>query len=306
MDAGGMKILVIVVSYNGRNCIRHCLSPITSAGPNFETLVVDNGSSDGTPEIIKKEFPQVKLIVSERNEGFGAANNIGFRYALKNGFDFVYLLNQDARITPENIEKLVKINVANPEYGIVSPLQLYEGMTKMDDNFSKTLPRMLINDCVVSLTDRPEIYATENRMVQAAHWLINCEVLKKVGGFSPAFFHYGEDHNFCHRVLYWGYKIGIVPSVWGVHDRENRFDSEEKKIYLLGQRWRFYLSDPRISNKRGVWMVAHSFRSSFRQYKFKIIRPLLSVCMETRKIFRIKKKGYFQGAYLGESSYRQL
>lgn len=301
-----MKILVIIVTYNGAKYIRQCLSPFLSAGPGIELLVVDNASSDETLEIVKSSFPQVRVIVSDQNIGFGAANNIGFNYALQNDFKFVYLLNQDAWITPEKIEKLVKINVANPEYGIVSPLQLYGGMTRLDENFCKTLPRMLINDCVVGLTDRPEIYATEDRMVQAAHWLINCEVLKKVGGFSPVFLHYGEDHNFCHRVLFRGYKIGIVPSVWGVHDRENRVDSEEKKIYLLGQRWRFYLSDPRISNKRGVWMVAHSFRSSFRQYKFKIIRPLLSVCVETRKIFRIKKKGYFQGAYLGESSYRQL
>lgn len=298
MDAGGMKILVIVVSYNGRNCIRHCLSPITSAGPNFETLVVDNGSSDGTPEIIKKEFPQVKLIVSERNEGFGAANNIGFRYALKNGFDFVYLLNQDAWITPENIEKLVKINVANPEYGIVSPLQLYEGMTKMDENFSKTLPRMLINDCVLGLTDRPEIYATENRMVQAAHWLIRCEVLKKVGGFSPAFFHYGEDHNFCHRVLYWGYKIGIVPAVHGVHDREGRVDTTEKKMLLLGQRWKYFLSDPRVSDKRGLWKVVKSIGAASAQYKFKLVGPVFLFCKEIRRLLEIKKISRIPGAFL--------
>ena len=294
------KILVIVVTYNGLKYIDNCLSPLASAGTNIETMVIDNSSSDGTPGYVKNKYPFAKVIVSERNLGFGAANNIGFKYALKHGFDFVYLLNQDAWIAPEDIERLVSINIAHPEYGIISPLQVYRGMTKMDNNFSHTLPRMLINDWVLNIGNKLDVYATD-RMVQAAHWLLCCDVIKKVGGFSPAFFHYGEDHNLCHRVWYWGYKIGVVPSVKGVHDRENRVESMSKELFLLGQRWRYFISNPNVSNKSGLWMVLRSVRKSLLRYKFQLMKPICLFIKDLNKILRIKKMGCSEGAFLDDS-----
>ena len=295
------RILVIVVTYNGAKYIENCLAPLQSSGDNIETIVVDNGSTDETLDIVKSRFPRVIVVETKKNLGFGAANNAGFRYALANGFDYVYLLNQDAWIAPEDIERLVRINASHPEFGIISPLQVYRDKKRLDKNFSSTLPRALINDCVLNTVGESDVFATDNRMVQAAHWLISCDVLRKVGAFSPAFFHYGEDHNFCHRVWYWRYKVGIVPSVMGVHDRSERVDSPSKKLYLLSQRWRFLASNPNVSNKRGLWMVWQSFWSSVRQYKFKLVKPMFSFCCELRRLFRIKRLSCSEGAFLDNS-----
>lgn len=295
------RILVIVVTYNGVKYIENCLRPLQSSGANIETIVVDNGSTDETLNIVRERFPEVKVVETNKNLGFGAANNIGFRYALEQGFDYVYLLNQDAWISPEDIGHLVEINRRNPEFGIISPLHLYRGMTKMDDNFSHTLPRTLINDWVVNIENKPDVYSTGKRMVQAAHWLIPCEVVRKTGGFSPAFFHYGEDHNYCHRVWYWGYDVGIAPSVHAVHDRETRVDSEEKKIYLLGQQWRYRFSDPRVTTKYGLWTVSKSFRKSWPQYKFKLVKPLIKFLKELKELQRIKRLSGCEGAFLNNS-----
>ena len=294
------RILVIVVTYNGAKYIENCLAPLQSSGDNIETIVVDNGSTDATADIVKRCFPKVIVVEAKKNLGFGAANNVGFRYALANGFDYVYLLNQDAWIAPEDIERLARINAARPEFGIISPLQVYRDKTRLDLNFSKTLPRELINDCVLNTAGESDVYATDNRMVQAAHWLIGCEVLRKVGGFSPAFFHYGEDHNLCHRVWYWGYKVGIVPSVRGVHDREARVDSEAKKIYLISQQWKYFISNPNLTNKRGLLLAGRSMFSSLLAYKFKIVKPVFSFFGELRGVLRTKRASRSQGAFLND------
>ena len=291
------KILVIVVGYNAAKMIDNCLLPLCHGGRIVHTLLVDNGSADGTADYVRAHYPCVEVLQTGKNLGFGAANNIGFRYAFEHGFDYVYLLNQDARIAPEDIVRLAGINAACPEYGIISPLQVYAGGTRLDYNFSRTLPADLVNDCVLGVAGDAAVYATD-RSVQAAHWLISCDVLKKVGAFSPAFFHYGEDVNLCHRMRYHGYKVGIVPSIRAVHDREHRERTEDRELLLLSVRWRYLISNPNVSNMRGCWSVLQSVRRSFRSFRFKLAGPLLSFCREYRALLKFKAESRLPGAFL--------
>ena len=101
------RILAIVVSHNGEKWLRKCLSSVYSSTVKADVLVVDNASQDSSVEIIKKEFPQAILRISKENLGFAEANNLGFAYALSNAYDFVYLLNQDAWVLKDTIEKLI-------------------------------------------------------------------------------------------------------------------------------------------------------------------------------------------------------
>ena len=101
------KILVIIVTYNGMKWIDRCLGSVYASGMPADVIVIDNGSSDGTPEYVGKQFPEAVLISTGENHGFGKANNIGFSYALEKGYDYVYLLNQDAWIFPDTFSRLV-------------------------------------------------------------------------------------------------------------------------------------------------------------------------------------------------------
>ena len=96
------SISVIVVSYNTRDSLRACLESLNDA-PVTEIIVVDNASRDGSPEMVERDFPQVKLIRNARNRGFGAANNQGL--AIMQG-ELALLLNSDAIAGPGSIEKL--------------------------------------------------------------------------------------------------------------------------------------------------------------------------------------------------------
>lgn len=223
------KILTVIVTYNGMTWLEQCLASVMNSTVPSDLFIVDNGSTDGSVEFIKEHYPDSNFIQSKENLGFGKANNLGLSYAVNNDYDYVYLLNQDAWIEPDTFEALIKISIQNPDMAILSPLQMNREKTKLDRNFAGYIPQEMISDYVAGQTPK-EVYPAS--FVMAAHWLIPINTLKVVGGFSPIFPHYGEDNNFIDRCFSKNYKIGIVPKAVGVHDREYRATTIEKKKYL--------------------------------------------------------------------------
>ena len=113
----GIKLFAIVVTYKGYRWYERCFTSLRQSTIPVQTIVVDNASNDGTVEYIKEYFPEIHLIDSGENLGFGRANNIAMRYALDQGCDYVFLLNQDAWVEPDTFERLVKIHQRHPGYG---------------------------------------------------------------------------------------------------------------------------------------------------------------------------------------------
>lgn len=220
------KVLVIIVTYNGMKWIDRCIGCLSQSIIPVDVFVVDNNSTDGTPTYIKEHFPNCMLIESKQNLGFGKANNLGLKYALENNYDFVYLLNQDAWIFEDTLSKLIEVYRNDSSFGILSPLQTNSECSKLDRNFEYNSPKEMLSD--ISANNCRAVY--ETRFIMAAHWLLPKETIFSVGGFSPSFPHYGEDVDYVNRVHYHGYKVGVVPSVKGVHDREHRVESKDLKI----------------------------------------------------------------------------
>lgn len=265
------KVLIIIVTFNGIDHIRSCLSPLINIPENMKCMVIDNGSTDGTPELIKKEFPFVKLVKNYENLGFGAANNIGLKMAVDEGYDYVYLLNQDAWITPKNIQLLVDIAKKNPEYGIISPMQLYADKNKIDDNFSGKITKEMKDDYMLPYNVPKELYRIKGRSLQAAHWLVTRKALTKAGGFSPTFFHYGEDDNLCKRMEFHGFKLGIAPNILAVHNRENRIITSSYKLLLRKNELKKIASDPFLSDKAIYRNLVPVLFLLFLDYKLRFI-----------------------------------
>lgn len=218
------KVIAVVVTFNGSTWICNCLKSIKNSSILIDVICVDNLSSDNTVDKIKREFPKVILVEGKNNLGFGQANNIGLKYALDNNFDFVFLLNQDAFVEENTIEKLIEVSFKYPEFGILSPIHLNGEGTNLDLNFSNYINEIsckgLISDSFLR-KKKKEVY--DLPFVNAAAWLLPIETLKKIGGFDPIFFHYGEDDNYCQRVLFHGLKVGIVPESIIYHDRDQSF-----------------------------------------------------------------------------------
>ena len=213
--------------------VDRCLTSLEEVKVDHDVVVVDNLSTDGTQDYIKKHYPNVIFYQNKENTGFGAANNIGLQMALDKGYDYVYLLNQDAWIKEGCIEELITVQKKHPEYGVISPFQVQANMKSLDNNFARNVCSYQANKDLVSdlyFNNRKDIY--EVPFVMAAHWLISRECLKQVGGFSPSFHHYGEDDNYLERVNYHGFKIGISPLAIGVHDRADRKPTQEQNAYM--------------------------------------------------------------------------
>lgn len=221
------KLFVIIVTYKGHQWYERCFTSLRNSEYPVQTIVIDNASNDGTVEYIRENFPEIHLIESTENLGFGRANNIGMRYALDNECDYVFLLNQDAWLdSPDTLKKLVDIYNNHPEYGILSPMHLNVNKSKlMMEQFSaQPINGKLISDLYLQSLD--DVY--ETTYIHAAAWLLNRKILLDIGGFDPIFFHYGEDDNYLNRAIYHGFKIGICPSTRIVHDHRDSISYNKK------------------------------------------------------------------------------
>lgn len=180
--------------------------------------MIDNNSTDGTTSIIRTNWPEVTLHCSEKNLGFGAGNNLGIGMSLKAGADYVFLLNHDAWPLKGSIQHAVEALSKNPILGIVSPLHVQADEVTPDQLFARYVTQAGTTFDEV----RNSIETVPIPFINAAAWIIPRGTLEKVGGFSPLFYHYGEDRDYVERIHYHGFKLGVVPGFTVVHDRGSR------------------------------------------------------------------------------------
>lgn len=223
------KLFAIIVTYKGQRWYDQCFSSLRQSTIPVQAVVVDNASNDGTVEYIKKHYPEIHLIESKENLGFGKANNVAMRYALDHGCDYVFLLNQDAWVEPDTFEKMIDIHQRHQEYGLLGPVQVNAEKTKVLDG----VIRFLVNPDNVNVNmfsdlimgDIDEVYPVAE--INAAAWLLPKKTLETVGGFDPLFLHYGEDWNYLSRVLYHKMKVGLTPHLKVVHDCKERVEQPQ-------------------------------------------------------------------------------
>lgn len=262
-----MKVFVIIVTYNPIRWVDKCFESLFNSSVILNVIVVDNGSTDGSQEIIKKKYPEIDFIQSHVNLGFGRANNIGIEKAYKQDADFIFLLNQDAWIESDSIEKLIEANIQNPEFGILSPLHMNGEGTHLDYGFERGISKIDINQ-IKQLKSTP----IEVPFVNAAIWLISRKCIEVVGGFNPVFFHYSEDDNYIQRLNYHKLKIGILPTVIGFHDREFRGKNIFKNIELSKVYERdiiMTLSNPLLNISFHKILISNLFNIVFNFFLFK-------------------------------------
>ena len=215
------KIYVIIVTYNVMNWAEKCFSSLRKSSVSVQTIVVDNGSTDGTQDFIKMQFPEVEYIQCPENLGFGKANNIGIETAYKKGADFFYLMNQDAWIYENSLQKLLEVYESYPdkkEIGILSPMHLDGSEKKLDIFLDKYIAQNFENRMISDLFVNSIQSSYEISFINAAHWFIPKETIEKVGGFNPYFFQYGEDNEYVNRLKFHGKKIILCPQSKVVHD----------------------------------------------------------------------------------------
>ena len=246
-----MKIVVIVVTYNGIRWIEKCLNSLRDSSLATQVIVIDNASVDGTTFLLEKFYPEVELIKNSNNLGFGKANNIGLKKALDREADFVLLLNQDAWIGDGCIEKLIEILRAHPAIHLLSPFHY---------NYEGNGIEAYFNDFVLAQytpgyeeTKGKDMY--ESSFIHAACWMLPAATLKVVGGFDPLFRHTGEDNDYVQRLHSKGMKVGFTPLAKMYHQGTNEGLINPEQNYRLKLNTALLkLKNPRATTA-GAWAL---------------------------------------------------
>lgn len=252
-----LDISIIIVSFNTINLLRDCLqSLVKEAGNvNYETIVIDNASKDGSADMVECEFPEVKLIRSEINLGFGAANNLGFAKARG---EYIVLLNSDAFLKPHALEKALTYMQADSTIGLggarlVGPKEEWQPSARM---FPSLLNDFLTISGLSSKYPKSRFFGRVDRTwadpnqaamvdwVPGAFSIIPRSVLEEVGYFNEDFFLYYEEVELCKRINSAGYKIWYWPDVVVTHlggessKTQTQFSMSDsgKQIYLWEMR----------------------------------------------------------------------
>jgi GT2 family glycosyltransferase len=226
-----MELSVIIVSYNVRDYLRQALRSVITAAEKIshEITVVDNHSSDGSPEMVSNEFPFVMLIASDTNEGFSAACNRGIRAS---SGEYLLVLNPDTLIQPDALEKALYFMRGHPDAGAAgarmsdgdgrflpeskrgfpSPLTSLFKFTGMGRLFPRSA---LFNAYYIG--EKPDDKICRADILTGAFMMIRREALNRSGLFDTAFFMYGEDIDLSWRIRKAGYFNYYLPDVNIIH-----------------------------------------------------------------------------------------
>lgn len=293
MGVTAINLFVIIVTYKGQRWYERCFGSLLKSDMPINVVVVDNASNDGTIEYIRTHYPEFYLIESKENLGFGRANNIGIRYALAQGCDYVFLLNQDAWVRPDTFSELIRIHQLHTEYGLLSPMHLTadeshieNGVLQYVDDHRITNSKLLEDLYFNRLADvYPTIY------INAAAWLLPRKTIEKIGGFDPIYYHYSEDDDYLNRARFHKIKIGICPQVRIVHDsvRSNQVYSRQQLIVRHHQELLVFCTDPNRHIR-----VAHRVLFLYRKGIFKSIRGDIRLARQMFKdaqyLWRMRKR----------------
>lgn len=223
-------VSVIVVSWNTRDYLVGCLESIRQAEPACvgEVIVVDNDSSDGSPEIVEQNYPEVTLIRAGANLGFAKGNNLAMKHA--RGSQFA-LVNSDALVHAGTLETLSSYLDEHLNVGLVGPR--VTGGDGLLQRSCRHLPGLWNTLCRAFALDRMfggkgifsgyEVPPARHESLHEAEVLSGCfcvarrSAVEEIGGLDEQFFFYGEDIDWCRRFRKAGWKLVFIPQATATH-----------------------------------------------------------------------------------------
>jgi len=221
---------VVIVTWNAKKYVRECLQSLVDQAEGFalEIIVVDNASSDGTPELVLQEFPQARLVRNSQNLGFAKGNNIGMN--LSHG-EYIALINSDVNVRPGCLRKMLDFLQQNPSVGMLGPRMLTPngGVGRSYMRFPSIwnwLCRAMALDSLCGgsrwfggflMTDFDNSKTADVDVLNGWFWMIRRSALLQVGPLDEGFFMYGEDIEWCQRFHQSGWRVVYFPEAEALH-----------------------------------------------------------------------------------------
>ena len=209
-DMSAPKVSIIIVNYNGKELLQKCLDSLLKVNyDNFEIILVDNNSTDGTVEFITKNYPSLIIIKLDSNKGFAEPNNVAAKISKGK---YLLFLNNDTVVTPNFISEMVKVMETDKKIAICQSLLLKpDGSVDSSGDFIDHLG-VVYN----SKTKIDEI--REVSSARGASMLVRSDIFEKLDGFDQKFFVTFEDVDLCWRSWILGYRVLIIPTSIVYHE----------------------------------------------------------------------------------------
>ena len=204
------KVSIIIVNYNGKELLQKCLDSLLKVNyDNFEIILVDNNSTDGTVEFITKNYPSLIIIKLDSNKGFAEPNNVAAKISKGK---YLLFLNNDTVVTPNFISEMVKVMETDKKIAVCQSLLLKpDGSVDSSGDFIDHLG-VVYN----SKTKIDEI--REVSSARGASMLVRSDIFEKLDGFDQKFFITFEDVDLCWRSWILGYRVLIIPTSIVYHE----------------------------------------------------------------------------------------
>jgi GT2 family glycosyltransferase len=231
------RLAIVILNYRRPDLLADCLTSIYAAPVRCELdlWVVDNASGDESAALVRRDFPQVRLIVSPANVGFSRGNNLALREIMAaGGADYILLLNNDTSVPSGALDHLVDYLEAHSAVGAVGPMLLLPDGS-LDMACRRSFPTPLVSFYRMSglarlfprsprfgrynLTYLDPMQESEVDALVGACMLLRAQVVAEVGLLDEQFFMYGEDLDWCYRIKQYGWRIVYYPHVIVYHHK---------------------------------------------------------------------------------------
>ncbi len=261
---------IVVVTWNTRELVARCLAAlwreVVACRPRLacELIVVDNGSSDGTPEAVSERFPEARLVALPRNRGFAVGANRGLAAARGR---LVLLLNSDAWLLPGALERAVAYLDAHPDVGVVGPRLLRpDGRPRASAHRYPRLASELVPPGLLALA-LPRRYPswralgpnpTDVEAVRGAALFLRRDLLRRVGGLPEQYFFFLEETDWCWKVRAAGLRVVHLPAARVVHlsgASSARSQPSLTRIEYHRSLYRFFLRHRGVGRAAVVWVL---------------------------------------------------
>lgn len=242
------KVTILVLNWNNWQRTLGCLESLDELDyANFEVVVVDNGSEDGSEAMIVGERPDLTVLQTGTNLGYAGGNNLGIRHALKRGADLVWVLNNDTLVEPGTLRALIEASSSQDRIGVLGAAVLEEagdGGREVEMSAYRWRGERIAPVLCTNSEDDPEHRTHPVDGVTGTSLLLDAEMLREAGAFDERFFHYFEDAELCDRARRAGWKVGYAcrARVWhSVGGTLPNFSAQARYYYirnwLLFRRW---------------------------------------------------------------------
>jgi GT2 family glycosyltransferase len=244
-EAGQPKVGIVILNWNRPDDTIACVQSLQRMNySNYQVVLVDNGSRDDSVKRLRAAFPTIDLIDNGENLGFAKGNNVGAKHLLKQQCDYVMLLNDDAEVAPDTIERLIVAAESDPAIGVVGPTICYYGQPRVIWSAGGAVshhgePSHLDVDLdfsVVGTAPRDVDYVTGCAI------LVKRAVVERIGLLDERFFIYFEETEWCARAHQAGFRVVHVPEsvMWHKVTPTARPNSP-RYLYLMARNRLLYL-----------------------------------------------------------------